>query len=154
MQIKFRGKDIEAGEWRYGYYFCVLGQHKIINSSGQEYFVEEETVGQYIGLEDKYKVEIYSGDIIKKQMEDKPYSSKQKSCTVIMKVVWRDGRSNYSNEHNDRILKEDPSSFNDNPKFDGIEIRNERGYGCFSWSVFAGCEVIGSVTDNPELLTQ
>lgn len=65
--IKFRGKRIDTGEWVYG----DLNHGKGISTTGlydrstiAGYQVDRETVGQFTGLYDCKKKEIYENDIL------------------------------------------------------------------------------------------
>ena len=68
MNIKFRGKRIDDGEWVYGYYYAVdNGDHKLIchitdSTQINDYKVISKTVSQYV-TENGYN-KIYEGDIV------------------------------------------------------------------------------------------
>ena len=72
--IKFRGKDIETGEWLYGDLFQPLGRFpSIINTEPDingkvDYIqtsVKKETVGQFTGMLDGERKDIFEGDIMR-----------------------------------------------------------------------------------------
>lgn len=68
-EIKFRGLD-SYGDWVYGFYLYDENRkrHFILNFSPdgslRETIVKEETVGQFIDIEDDKGKEIYENDII------------------------------------------------------------------------------------------
>lgn len=131
--IKFRGKDIETGEWIYGNLIQRMGCMPSIlfpyEHDGKiryaEYAVKRETVGQFTGLLDKNGKEIYEGDII--------FSPKCDCRAILHKVEY--------NEDNAMFVAKPIQGWD----FDFCQIRKD-------WVDKYGKEVIGNIHDNPELL--
>lgn len=124
-EIKFRGRSIERNEWVYGSLSEDEIQKKYYifdNESGIGNEVDENTIGQYIGIKDKNQKEIYEGDIVKVRNID----------YFIGKVVYDERYVEYLIEVDDQIIFPIKVCYGD---FDRLDI-----------------EVIGNVVDNRELL--
>lgn len=70
--IWFRGKSVDNNKWVYGHLYInrTAGEYEISNYN-QDFNIERfttvvrpETIGQYIGVSDKYDKKIFEGDII------------------------------------------------------------------------------------------
>jgi len=79
-EIEFRGLRLDGKEWIYGYYFltqtgeAVMFQSDFKSLDGifpvQVTRVQEDTIGQFTGILDKFGNKIFEGDII--SFEDDP----------------------------------------------------------------------------------
>ena len=124
-EILFRGKRIFDEQWVYGtMYKIATDLNPFILTGGKcgcSYQVDEETVGQYTGLNDKNGKRIFDGDVVKVlQGKDKG----------IAYVGFENG------------------AFMLYPRTGNIYERTLWEYWYNDWDV----EVIGNITDNPELL--
>ena len=67
-KIKFRMKD-KQGEWQYVEIICsIMEALKDPITPGID--IDENTIGQYIGINDRFENEIYEGDIVYVRSED------------------------------------------------------------------------------------
>lgn len=143
--IKFRGKRTDNGEWVYGYYWkednnpcfrnelieqhyiSVQNNHDWYLTSLDDYNVITETVGQFTGLIDQNKEDIYEGDLIK--MEEWWYEGDYKCFGFIGKVIFDNGQFAVNGNGDMNYIE-----------LDSCSIHNHQ------------FEVIGNIYDNPELL--
>lgn len=67
-EIKYRGKRISNGNWIFGDLITSMSKDEVGSWIKPKYSiiipVEEETVGEFIGLHDKDNTPIYEGDIV------------------------------------------------------------------------------------------
>lgn len=129
-EILFRGKRKDNGAWETGGLVVVRG-----SCSDEQVFISDkmtgyhtpvlpETVGQFTGVTDKNGIKIFEGDIIKSCEYDDIYAVKY-------------------------------FSYNNYPAFDCVpEVSNCECNGLSFLVNVEGCEVIGNIFDNPELIKE
>lgn len=144
-EILFRGKRLQGGNWVEGYFFKSDFNKKeresgkatliftpdcdtfiTVPECNNSFMVVSDTVGQYTGLKDKNGERIFEGDVCRFREW-----SKGEMCWVG-KVHW---------EHQQFMISGGPNK--------ECETMFEL---CLSRFISENIEVIGNITDNPELL--
>ena len=133
--IKFRGKEIETGEWIYGHFFQRLGHYPAIvyprPRDGKvlyyELAVEDTTVGQFTGLIDKNGKEIYEGDVLEWKLNFKEIKGIDIERNNIFYICFEDSEWKCKDLHGGSL----------NLSFLAEMLKPE---------------IIGNIHDNPELI--
>lgn len=130
-EILFRGKHAVSGEWIYGDLLCSKGNY-YIHERGKPIvsyvspMAAFGTVGEWTGLTDKNGVKIFEGDIVQYQPEY--------WCEPTYSVV-----EYCADKYNYPAFDLEKHDYEAN----GLQCAHEEG---------TGCEVIGNIFDNLELL--
>ena len=146
-EILFRGKRKDNGKFVEGYYryddippFTNEPRTEIVRGGAHRYGysmipyeVIPETVGQYTGLTDKKGKKIFEGDIVKETYEIFTSERKKEKRTRIGYVEY--SACSFCNGYYAYF-------WNDKEKWRG------------NFAIHCGCEVIGNIHDNPELMEE
>lgn len=132
--IKYRGKRADNGEWVCGFYYSECNCHYIIENRQIKsmshrnitYLAIPETVGESLGRMDKNGVEVFEGDILK--------------CMLGI------GHVMYAEDLTGFIVVYKKTEYEKYSKDVTVASR--------FFSIDGGCEVIGNIHDNPELINQ
>ena len=141
MEIKFRGKSVESGEWIYG--DLIKGEHYYISTKDDFHYavvsidghmstfvniVIPESVGEYTGLHDKNGKDIYEGDV---------------ACVPYIDCIFGDLVGKDIDYDFKFVVNFKDASFVLSNKDRGNIYINEFGI---------NIEIIGNIHDNPELI--
>lgn len=98
QNIKFRGKRIDNGEWAYGFLvtgenidsLIMTGNYHVNSGSDafESFVVIPETTGQFTGLHDRFKNEIYSGDLCHAQFNYKGTIENIEGVILMDEYMW------------------------------------------------------------------
>lgn len=122
-EIKFRAKTVLTNKWVYGHYAFVDGYH-VIYEDEKPLIIKLNTIGQYTGLKDKNKQEIYEGHIVKQSYKDVYNQAETFRGEVVYSdcVYWLKNGEEYAFLYDEYRLY--------------------------------GTEIIGSVYENPEIINE
>ena len=150
-EILFRGKRLDNGEWVEGYFvnLWMINYQKhqpiITDNNAVSYDVDPSTIGQYTGLKDKNGNRIWEGDIVRYTFDspDDPTATKNGLKVRTGRIFWSDLRASFAVT----------AGINGSASLNNDVARYVRGRQIYEYVRGANTvEVIGNITDNPELL--